>query len=149
VRGAIAGTLAGVLVLGVGFRLAMRVVAITDPIRTPEFSVEGTAFILVGIGVVFGTVAGAYLGGLRYLLRLRRVSVAVVGTLVIVPLLFGDSEIRSELFELGLGAWVNIPMFFGVVFAYGWAQDVVSVRLDRRSAIRRAKSAVVEPAAVP
>ena len=85
--GAVAGAVAGVLVLGIGLRLAMRVVAITDPTRTPEFSVGGTAFILVGIGVMLGAFAGAYLGGLRHLLGLQRVAVAIIATIAMTPIL--------------------------------------------------------------
>ena len=147
-RGAVAGSIAGVLVLGVGFRLAMRVVALTDATRTPEFTVGGTAFILIGIGVMLGAVTGAYLGGLRHLLDLRRASVVAVSTVAIVLMLFGDSEVRSELFGLGLGAWVNIPLFGSIVIAYGSTQDAISRRLDRRFSGRRTNSDDVEPARV-
>jgi hypothetical protein len=135
--------------MGVGFRMAMRVVALTDSTLTPEFTMDGTAFILLGIGLMLGSVAGAYLGGLRYLLVLRTITVAFIATAAIIPLLFGGSEIRSELFELGLGGWVNIPMFTSIVFAYGWAQDVCARRLDRRAGRKRAVAGVAEPAPVP
>lgn len=149
VRGAVAGAVAGILVMGVGFRLAMRVVAITDPTRTPEFSVGGTGFILIGIGLMLGTFAGAYLGGLRHLLGLERATVAIIATVALSPILFGDSETFEELVELGLGAWVNIPMFVSIVFAYGWAQDGMARRLDRWVGGRRPISDVVEPTLVP
>jgi hypothetical protein len=148
-RGAIAGAVAGVLVLGVGLRLAMRVVAISDPIRTPEFSVGGTAFILVGVGLMLGTFAGAYLGGLRHLLGLTRRSVILIGTVALVLMLFGDSETRSELFDLGLGGWVNIPMFGAIVVAYCWTQDVIVRGLDRRASRGLGVSDDAEPASVP
>ncbi len=148
-RGAVAGAVAGMLVMGVGFRLAMRVVAISDPNRTPEFSAGGTAFIVIGLGLMLGAFAGGYLGGLRHLLGLERVATAVIATVVLTPILFGDSEIFEELVELGLGAWVNIPMFVSIVFAYGWAQDGVARRLDRWAAAKRTTSDVVEPAPLP
>jgi hypothetical protein len=149
VRGLVAGAVAGLLVLGVGFRLAMRVVAVTDPARTPEFSFGGTAFILIGIGLMLGGSAGAYLGGLRHLLGLGRAAIAILATVALVPTLFGDSEIRAELFELGLGAWLNIPMFTSIVFAFGLAQYGMAGRLDRWTSRRRAESDVTEPAPVP
>ncbi len=148
-RGAVGGAVAGVLVLGVGLRVAMRVVAIADPLRSPEFSVGGTAFILVGIGLMLGAFSGAYLGGLRHLLELGRGPVVLIGTAALFPLLFGDPETRSELFELGFGAWMNIPMFAFIVVAYVWVHDVIARGLDRRASTRRSSSAVVEPAPMP
>lgn len=149
VRGLVAGAAAGFFVLGVGFRLAMRVVAITDPARTPEFSVGGTIFILVGIGLMLGAFTGAYLGGFRELLGLGAPSVALAATVALSFILFGDSEVRSELFELGLGAWLNVPMFWSILFTYGLAQHGIVHRLDRRAARRRANQDVVERALVP
>jgi hypothetical protein len=136
-RGATAGALAGVVVLGPGLRLAMRMVAIAEPDRQLEFTSEGTIFIVVGIGLVFGLVAGAYLVSVGRLLGLRRVSTALAAMVALMVILFGDSELRSELTDLGLGGWVNIPMFGSVVFGYGWAVDVVADRLERRRSDRR------------
>ncbi len=149
VRGSVAGATAGILVLGVGLRLAMRVVAVTDSTRTPEFTAEGTAFILIGIGLMLGAVAGGYLGGLRHILGLRRRSVAIIGTIALVPLLFGDSETTDELLELGLGGWLNIPMFVSIVFAFAWVQDAIARWLDRRAAQKRTASDVVDRIPVP
>ena len=149
VRGLLAGAIAGFVVMGVGFRLAMRVVAITDATRTPEFSVGGTMFILVGIGMMLGGFAGAYLAGFRQLLGLGARSVAVVATVALSVVLFGDSEIRDELFELGLGAWLNIPMFGSILFAYGLSLHAIVQRLDHRALRRRLISDVVEPTPVP
>ena len=53
-HGAIGGVAAGLLVLGPGLRIAMRVVAILDPVRSPEFTVGGTMLIIIGVGVVMG-----------------------------------------------------------------------------------------------
>lgn len=149
VRGLVAGAVAGFAVMGVGFRLAMRVVAVTDATRTPEFSVGGTMFILVGIGIMLGAFAGAYLAGFRHLLGLSAPTVAVVATIALSVVLFGDSEIRDELFELGLGAWLNIPMFTAILFAYGLSLHAMLQRLERRALRRRSISDVVDPAAVP
>jgi hypothetical protein len=56
--GAIGGVVAGLLVLGPGLRIAMRVVAILDPVRSPEFTVGGTMFIIIGVGVMMGGIFG-------------------------------------------------------------------------------------------
>lgn len=136
-RGAAAGAVAGTLVLGPGLRLAMRLVAVADPDRQPEFTLDGTAFIVIVVGLVFGVMAGMYLIAVGQLLELRRVPMAIVAVVALLLILFGDSELRSELIELGFGAWVNIPLFASVAFAYGWAVDLVADRLEHRSAGRR------------
>lgn len=141
-RGAVAGALAGLVVLGPGFRLAMRVVAITDAERVPEFTLGGTMFIVIGIGLVFGAVAGAYFVSAGRLLRLRRMTISVIATVGIMVFLFGDSELRSELTDLGLGGWANIPMFGLVVFTYCWALDAAARRLERWATDRRRMDAI-------
>ena len=122
--GALAGLIAGVLVLGPGFRLAMRVVAIADPVRVPEFTVDGTFFVMLFVGGilgVFGGVSYAFLD--RGLDQSRRVISVVVSSFLVGLLLFSDG-LREELLELGAGAWMNIPMFWLVAFLYasfaGW-----------------------------
>lgn len=143
--GAIAGVVAGLLVLGVGLRLAMRVVAILDPFRVPEFTVGGTMFILIGIGGIFGGVIGILANLARRGLRLRSLfSVAVPPAAGAMILLFADQEIRGELFELGAGAWVNIPMFGLVTLLYGIAVAAVTLSLEERSAAKRAVTEEVE-----
>jgi hypothetical protein len=145
--GAIAGVISGVLVLGVGFRIAMRVVAILDPFRVPEFSFGGTMFILIGIGGIFGGIIGMLTNLARRGLRLRSIaSVALLPAAGPMILLFVDDEIRRELFELGAGAWVNIPMFGLVTVLYGIAVSAVVLSLEERSA---AKRAVIEKVEVP
>lgn len=148
-RGALSGAIAGILILGIGLRLAMRIVAITDSTRTPEFTAEGTAFILVGLGLMLGTFSGAYLGGLRHILGLGKRTIAIVGTIALVPLLFGDSETQAELLELGFGGWINIPMFTSIVFAYSWTQAGIAARLDQRAAQKREALDVTEVVPVP
>lgn len=56
--GAAGGALAGLVILAPGFRVAMRMVAIMDPSRSPEFSFSGTIFIMIMVGVVMGGLLG-------------------------------------------------------------------------------------------
>ena len=143
--GAIAGVVSGVLILGVGLRLAMRVVAILDPFRIPEFTVGGTMFILIGIGGIFGGVIGILANLARRGLLLRSMfTVAVLPAAGAMGLLFLDDEIRGELFELGAGAWVNIPMFGLVAVLYGIGVAAVALSLEERSAAKRAVTEAVE-----
>jgi hypothetical protein len=59
----IRGTLLGLLILGIGGRLLMRVVAHMEG-RVPAFTPEGSIAV-----VFFGTVAGAFSGLIYHLLR--------------------------------------------------------------------------------
>lgn len=137
--GAIGGIGSGILVLGVGLRVTMRVVAILDPVRTPEFTLEGTMFILIGIGAIFGGIVGILANLAKRGLRLSSMTtVAILPSAAAMSLLFVDDEIRRELFELGLGAWVNIPMFGLVAILYGAAVGVTTRFLEERSATRPA-----------
>lgn len=116
-RGGIAGGLAGVAVLGVGMRLAMRIVAITDPVRETEFTIEGTLFLVLIFGGMFGAITGVWARTSADALE-RPALAPVLAFTAVAVLLIGDSEVRSEFVELGLGPLVNVPMFAAVVWAY-------------------------------
>lgn len=128
-RAAIAGGLAGILVLGPGYRLAMRVVAVLDEATTPEFTIEGTLFLIVGIGAVFGGITTAWVTIITRTFDVRRWVAVSALTSIAAGILFVDSEVFSELTDLGLGAFVNVPMFLGVTVAWAsladrWARPV-------------------------
>jgi hypothetical protein len=140
--GAIAGAVCGALVLAPGFRLAMRVVAILDPVRTPAFTIEGTLFIILFLGVVVGGVFGIEAALLRRALSVSAAVMTFSMTAVIMGLLLAGDDLRSEVFELGAGAWLNIPMFAMVVWLYSWALN----RAIDRVGVHTASSATPEPA---
>ncbi len=122
-RAAIAGGLAGVLVLGPGYRLAMRIVAILDESRTPEFTIEGTMFLIVGIGAMFGGITTTWVTLITRTYAARR-AIAVTGlTAVVIGPLFVNSEVLRELTELGAGPVLNVPMFLGVTVGWAWLAD--------------------------
>ena len=138
VRGLVGGAIAGVLILGPGFRIAMRVVSIMDPIRPAEFTMEGTVFIVVFVGAMIGGVLGACGLLVRSALAVRSsvlagvsLGVATIGLLLLTP-----GDIRTEFFELGGGPWVNIPMFGVFAVAYGIAAMAIADRLVRRGRAR-------------
>jgi hypothetical protein len=139
-----AGVIAGALILGPGFRLAMRVVAILD-IRQVEFTLGGTIFVIVGVGVIFGGVFGITAAFLRRGLAWSGSIMAGVTTAAIIGLLLLDTGLRAELVDLGAGPWLNIPMFTAVVFGYG----LFANRLIDRFTTRRPRSATREPIEVP
>ncbi len=122
-RGIAAGAVAGVLVLGPGFRLAMRLVAIIEPLRRPEFTLEGTAFIVIVIGLVFGAITGGWTTLVASSLGVSRGIGTGVITVAAFAQLFSSSEVLAELGELGAGPWMNVPMFLGITALYGYLTD--------------------------
>ncbi len=140
--GLLGGAIAGVAVLGPGFRLSMRVVAILDPIRNVEFTLGGTLFIVIGVGLIIGGVFGLAAALLRRAFELPGRVMAVGMTAVIMGLLLADTGLRSEFVDLGAGPWLNIPMFGAVVFCYA----IVANRLIDRFAQRKAARVGRQPA---
>lgn len=137
--GLVGGVVAGVLILGPGFRLAMRIVAILEPTQTPAFTVEGTAFIVVGVGALMGGLQALAVSLLRPSLKLRSTPAGgiLLGVITLAILLLVPGDVRSELFELGAGPVMNIPMFGGICMAYGLAAMALADRVASRSALRQ------------
>ena len=131
--GAAGGVLAGLVVLAPGFRLAMRMVAIMDPIRRPEFSFGGTVFIMIMVGVLMGGLLG--IGGILISrttnIRSPTAACGLLGLLT-VGVLMGNSGLRGELIDLGAGLWLNLAMFGTVAIAYGIATMKVAARLGSK-----------------
>jgi len=143
-HGLLAGAIAGALILGPGFRLAMRVVAILD-IRRVEFTLAGTLFIILFVGVIVGGTVGTGAATLRRGLGWSGALTTGVMTATIMGLLLVDTGLRSEFVELGAGPWLNIPMFTAVTVGYA----VVTNRLIDRFANRRSRRMTRELAEVP
>ena len=132
--GFVGGAVAGLLIMGPGFRLAMRVVAIMDPTTTPEFSFGGTLFIIVGIGGIFGAIFGAIGNVIRKSVPVPSVVVAgIVLAVVDMTMLLGDPGLREEFFGLGAGPWLNIPLFGVFVVGYGIAAMTIAGGLERKT----------------
>jgi len=133
--GLVGGAIAGALIMGPGFRVAMRLVAIMEPTRAPEFSAGGTLFIIVGIGGILGGVVGIAGNLIRRALSITSVVVAgVVLAVFEMTLLLTDSGLRQEFFELGAGPWVNIALFGFFALGYGIAAMATAEYLERRTA---------------
>jgi hypothetical protein len=137
--GAIGGVIAGLLVLGPGLRIAMRVVAIIDPVRSPEFTIGGTMFIMIGVGVIMGGIFGVIGNIARSALGIRSGWAGVVPAVLVMLMIGLDSELRSEIVELGAGPWLNIPMFGAVAVGYGAVWTRVVDRLEMRRIERKAR----------
>jgi hypothetical protein len=132
--GGVGGAVAGIVILGPGMRLAMRIVAVLDPLRTPEFTVEGTVFLVVAIGGVFGGVLGIVATLLRRGLDLSVRATTGAVTVLLMGLFLAEPDVRAEFVELGAGPWMNVPMFTVVVLGYGYAAVRLAARLERARA---------------
>ena len=144
--GAIGGVVAGLLVLGPGLRIAMRVVAILDPVRTPEFTVGGTLFIIIGVGAMMGGIFGVIGNIARVGFNIPSRGAGLVPAVVVILLIGLDSELRSEIVELGAGPWLNIPMLGAVAVGYGALWTRVVTRLERRRIEKTKRHATAEDA---
>jgi hypothetical protein len=145
-HGAIGGVIAGLLVLGPGLRIAMRVVAIFDPIRSPEFTLGGTMFIIVGIGVMMGGIFGLFGNVARRGFGIPPRVAGLVPALLVVLMIGLDSELRGEVVELGAGPWLNIPMFGAIALGYGALWTRVVTRLEMRRVEKKARHGTAESA---
>lgn len=129
-RGLLAGGAAGLLVLGPGYRLAMRVVALLEPTMQPGSSVGGTVFVVVGIGGLLGALVTAWASVLARSLSLPRWGGTTVLATAASLLLLGGREQRTEIAELGAGPWANVLLFGGITVAFAlladhWARPAV------------------------
>jgi hypothetical protein len=116
---AIAGLICGVVVLGLGGRVMMRVVAIAGH-RPVHFGAGATAGILL-IGGVLGLIGGLGFGLLqRALPGSAAVKGLLYGTLffvVVVPL--QPAPIQAEITDLRAIWSIVIPLFWALFLAFG------------------------------
>jgi hypothetical protein len=128
--------LAGVLVIGAGARLMMRVLAATSPedvqgLRTEadaivgDVTVGGSAFLIVALGLGAGVVGLALFAALRRWLPSRSLAAGVIGSAIGAGLLVRPSGLVSadnvdftilEPTALGLGMCLVIIVLFGATF---------------------------------
>ena len=137
--GLIGGLIAGTLILGPGFRVAMRVVALMDPTLETEFTIGGTFFLVIGIGSIMGGLTALSAHLLRRVFEVRSSVVAgsLLGLYTVGSLLVFSSDIRQEFFDLGAGAWINIPMFTVFAVAFGIAAMALADKLEVEMFTRR------------
>lgn len=130
--GMVGGAVAGLLILGPGFRLAMRAVAIMDAAHPEEFTLEGTLFIVVGIGAIMGGITAMVFQVARRVFRVGSAIVAgsALALTEMVVLTFFSGELSTELSDLGLGIWVNLPLFGLVTLGFGIAAMALADRAE-------------------
>jgi len=145
-HGVIGGVVAGLLVLGPGLRIAMRVVAILDPVRSPEFTFGGTMFIIIGVGVMMGGTFGVIGNLARQGFGIPSRAAGLIPAVLVALMIGLDGELRSEIVELGAGPWLNIPMFGAAALGYGALWTRVVTRLETRAIEKKARHAGAESA---
>jgi hypothetical protein len=127
--GLLAGAVAGLIAGGIGGRIAMRLVSMMGGRR--EVTLGGTISLL-SFMMVPAAVFGVVLSALRRLVHLPSWGVGVVVLIVPgLPLLVGDRIARAELMHEGQ-VWFNLPVFFALVFAYGFLAQGAMKWLDSR-----------------
>lgn len=116
----IRGTLLGLLILGIGGRLLMRVIAHMEG-RAPVFTADGSIAV-----VFFGTVAGAFSGLIYYLSR-RFVREPWVRTVAFIT----SCELVSW---RGVSGLLPVPqaMFMTLALVFLVAMDLLGRRLQPR-----------------
>lgn len=114
-------TLAGFIMLGIGGRLLMRVIAHREG-RVPAFSPSGTLTVLLA-----GTAAGIFAGIIYFLLRR------------LIPQ--GSLRVTAFIIICGLVAWRGVHgqllvpqlMFMALAFAYLVVVELLARRADQRA----------------
>jgi len=143
IRAALAGGVAGVLVLGVGGRLVMRFAAILNPDATGrstengnligDITLDGTLALVLFGGLILGLMASVVWtaispwvpgSGVRRALLAASAAVALGGIAVI------QSDNR-DFFILGSDL-VIIAMFVGLIAAFGFCVSMLDERFDKR-----------------
>lgn len=130
VSGMVGGVVTGLVVLGVGLRLAMRLVVLADDVREPVLTSE--TFVIIFFGAVVGLMMGPVIAVSQ---RLWAPSNALIGAVVAVAsmsIFLISPDLRTELFNDGAGPLLNIPLFTATFFAFGASANEVISRIERR-----------------
>jgi len=117
------------LALGIGMRLAMRVVALTDGTPGTEFTLGGTAAILVIVSILMAPVAALFVSVRRFLRGSARRQGAIFGLWLVVP---GLAVPAREAFQRGFVP-LNIVLFGSAFILYGVVLSVAMSGLERRT----------------
>lgn len=141
-----AGVVSGVLVLGLGLRLMMRVAAATSPESAQgrltdadevvgDVTLGGTMFLVLGVGVLGGMVSVAAWAAFRRWLPERSVLAGVVAAAVGSGMLARPSGLidpHNRDFVILSPAWLALLMSVAVVLAFGVSFAVLADRWAAR-----------------
>ena len=142
-RAALAGLIVGVVVLGVGGRIVMRVAALIDPSsvgrhtengnRVGDITLEGTAVLIIFGGLLVGAAASVVWVAIQEWIP-GRPAVRAVLAMPIAVALTGFQLVRPENHDFRILAPVGpiLVLLFALVAIAGFAFAVVDGWLDRR-----------------
>ena len=120
--------LAGGIVLGVGMRVAMRVMAILEG-QTPAFGWPGTLGIVLVFGVMLGPVLGLVFAGVQQWVPVRGLWKGVLFSLIVMGVLIALRVAGPEVDAAG-GLWPYALVMFSAVFVvFGLIIAVVTARV--------------------
>lgn len=142
-RGGLAGLIAGVVLAGVGGRLVMRLAAVLVPSadgaftengnRIGDITLGGSLGIVVGLGLLFGAVAGSLWVIVRpWLPSSRRARLVVTIPIAVALGTPGLIEARNDDFEILQHDPVVVASLVVLVALFGPALVLVDAWLDRR-----------------
>jgi hypothetical protein len=142
-RGALAGIIVGVVVLGPGSRIVMRLTAILDPAavgrhtengnRIGDITIEGTVVLLIFGGLLIGVASSVVWVAIQEWIPGRRFVRAALAALIAVALT-GFQLVRPENHDFRILEPVVpvLVLLLGLVAVAGFAFAVVDGWLDRR-----------------
>lgn len=142
IRGALAAWIAGVVVLGIGGRLVMRLAAVIHPTATGRFTengnaigaitVEGTLFVLLFGGLIFGLMSGIVWVAVSTWIPGRGVRRAVLAAPIAAAL---GSFLLVESGNPDFGVLGNDPLVIALlvtlIATFGFGVALLDERLDR------------------
>jgi len=141
-RTALAGIVTGILVLGVGGRVVMRLAAVIDPGSVGRFTENGNVIGTISADgslavILFGGLIGGVFGSIVWIAvspwlpghGLRRAVLAIPLTIALSGFLLVDSG--NVDFRILDGDALVIALLLGLLGAFGFALALVDERLDR------------------
>ncbi|MFQ5680326.1 MAG: hypothetical protein ACE5HP_12815 [Gemmatimonadota bacterium] len=139
---ALAGVIAGVLVAGIGGRVAMRIIALASGAQ-PGFSIGGTLAAMLGVAAVSMPFSLAYVLAGQHLTA-GKWRAPLFGALYF-PTLVGIALLRpSGLGELAIAPVLGIGLFTVILALHGIAVHALAVRLERTMPpVRKTVSSIV------
>jgi hypothetical protein len=103
-------------------------------------------FIIVGLGAIMGGIFGLQGNVARRGFGIPLRVAGMVPALFVALMIGLDNELRGEIVELGVGPWLNIPMFGAVALGYGALWSRVVTRLEMRRVEKKARRGTAENA---
>jgi hypothetical protein len=129
--GLISGLIAGFTVLGIGGRMAMRLVSIAEG-KPARFTIGGTVFVLLAFSVIGIILSVPFATLQKYLPSSNLRKGATFGLLLMLVIVWAPPLLANDgADELNLASIVARTLFSALFLAYGVIVASVSERLDK------------------